>query len=366
MATDPSNRSKASPSKSRLRLDGTVTYGQIVWTLIVFSTGAVVTLLIQNALGTEKFTFGTVDLLNFMFGVSLAGASTLLAVVAIGLAKSGEQTMIDRSDKSIQLQNQVFQQTIGALSSIQTSTGTTEKRIEDIIAGRTALQNLAQNAAVRVVETYEGSDQPAPDTGVVAHAIEQSLDSILNEMKDPNGRPDAEESLARFIRTTGMNISDKFTDEIKNALLADPNALVERFPLGIAIARDENVFDAIVRVVDMRVGIGTINTSAPFGPGELSRFLRTVHDLLGRHIIERAIIVIDAPLKNNPEMLNTFHTELVTKTQRIYIVDGPAENAVGRLHRIVKDIADEQASNRPTQSGALQQDEAMPPVIHES
>jgi len=71
-----------------------------------------------------------------VISILLSTSSLVLAVMAINLGKSSEKMMIDRSDDSIKLQNEVFTKTIEALGRIESSTGVTEKRIEDIISGR--------------------------------------------------------------------------------------------------------------------------------------------------------------------------------------------------------------------------------------
>lgn len=69
--------------------------------------------------------------------------------------------MIQRSDESIQLQNEVFQKTTDALQRIESSTGVTEKRIEDIISGRAG--DLSKTIAKGVSEKQEEKGQLTPE-----------------------------------------------------------------------------------------------------------------------------------------------------------------------------------------------------------
>src|SRR5262249_30079304 len=113
--------------------------------LIAYLLGLVTHLLARNFFSGQPLTFSTPELINFVLSVLLSGASIFLAIAAIALGRFSEQAIIDRSDESIRLQNEVFQKTTDALQRIESSTGVTEKRIEDIISGRVG--DLSQRAA---------------------------------------------------------------------------------------------------------------------------------------------------------------------------------------------------------------------------
>lgn len=113
--------------------------------LIAYLLGLATHLLARNFFSGQPLTFSTPELINFVLSVLLSGASIFLAIAAIALGRFSEQAIIDRSDESIRLQNEVFQKTTDALQRIESSTGVTEKRIEDIIAGRVG--DLSQRAA---------------------------------------------------------------------------------------------------------------------------------------------------------------------------------------------------------------------------
>jgi regulator of protease activity HflC (stomatin/prohibitin superfamily) len=113
-----------------------VTIGQILTVIVSLIIGMLSIFVIQNYLVAEKIEFNTLGLLGFVLSILFGGASIVLAFTAINLGKSSEQMMIERSEKSIELQNEVYIKTTEALKKIESSTGVTEKRIEDIIAGR--------------------------------------------------------------------------------------------------------------------------------------------------------------------------------------------------------------------------------------
>lgn len=121
--------------------------------VIAFLLGCAAHGLARNAITGTPLSFSTPELINFVLSVLLSGASIFLAVAAIALGKFSEQAIMQRSDESIRLQSEVFQKTTDALQRIESSTGVTEKRIEDIISGRVG--DLSQKIARIATEQQE-------------------------------------------------------------------------------------------------------------------------------------------------------------------------------------------------------------------
>ena len=114
----------------------------IVFSLMGFSAGVI---FVGHSDDVTSFT--TIQVIGFVLSVLVSGGSIVLAIAAIALGKSSEYAMILRSDQSIRLQNDIFARTTDALQRIESSTGVTEKRIEDIIAGR--LGDISEDIARR-------------------------------------------------------------------------------------------------------------------------------------------------------------------------------------------------------------------------
>jgi hypothetical protein len=162
--------------------------------LIAFLSGYFTHNLIANANSVTVYTFSTPELINFVLSVVLSGASIILAVSAISLGKFSEQAMIQRSDESIRLQNEVFQKTTDALQRIESSTGVTEKRLEDIISGRVG--DLSQKIARIATESKEGASSLQPKE--IEDLIRKTL---LESLPNYNVIPSSSESaLARIER----------------------------------------------------------------------------------------------------------------------------------------------------------------------
>lgn len=94
--------------------------------------GIVSILTIKNYLQSEIINFSTLDLLNFVFSIALSASAIVLAITAIILSKNSEQFISHQNNESRDLQNEIFSRTIEVLGEIRSSSGITEKRIDDI------------------------------------------------------------------------------------------------------------------------------------------------------------------------------------------------------------------------------------------
>lgn len=130
-----------------------------IWLLITvalaFIVGLVCGLLLVNVLAGSQTSLSTTSIISLTFTVALGAASIILASITIVLSRSAEEALIRRSDEGIRLQNEAFVRTNEVLSKIEASTGVTEKRLEDVIAGRTSL--IAEEAFEKSVGKGEMS-----------------------------------------------------------------------------------------------------------------------------------------------------------------------------------------------------------------
>lgn len=125
-----------------------ITY--LSYLIIFFILGIALTLFVQKILSNESINFSSLDLITFTFSIALSGASIVLAISAIDLGKKSEQLMMIQNEESIDLQNKIFIKTSETLQKIGTSTGITEKRIEDITSGKVGI--IAENVANKMLE----------------------------------------------------------------------------------------------------------------------------------------------------------------------------------------------------------------------
>ncbi|HYA25735.1 MAG TPA: hypothetical protein VEF05_16345 [Terriglobales bacterium] len=215
--------------------------------LISYLLGLASHLLARNFFSGQPLTFSTPELINFVLSVLLSGASIFLAIAAIALGRFSEQAIIDRSDESIRLQNEVFQKTTDALQRIESSTGVTEKRIEDIISGRVG--DLSQRAARIATEAPSGKD--------MEEVIRKSLYEALREegvlprqryLREFGSLTEADER-----RREEYNRSSK---TFLQALSNRPELKLVKIGRGQADASGDDIFDGIfLRKDGTRLGI---------------------------------------------------------------------------------------------------------------
>lgn len=155
-----------------------ISYKQLGLIAAVFVLGVITSWLLGKIGGADETKFSALELIGFVLSVVLSGASIVLAISAIGLGKFSEQAIIKRSDDSIRLQNEVFAKTIEALQRIESSTGVTEKRIEDIISGRVG--DLSQRIAEIATEGSQGSRISKEE---LQREIKESIMNSLTEEK---------------------------------------------------------------------------------------------------------------------------------------------------------------------------------------
>lgn len=181
---DYENKQKLKSEKPSIRkmdkaIPYSISYSLLGLLVIVFLLGGAAYGLFQNMSSQQTLTFSTPALIGFVLTIILAGASIVLAVSAIMLGKFSEQAMIKRSDESIRIQNEVFQKTTDALQRIESSTGVTEKRIEDIISGRVG--DISQNVARIATEKREG------EVGLNIKELEETIQRSILETLGEGG-----------------------------------------------------------------------------------------------------------------------------------------------------------------------------------
>lgn len=171
----------------------TVKISELLIFFVSFFLGIIALLLYQNYGIKEQVYFSTLSLLGFVLSIMISGASIILAIAAIYLGKFSEKAMIERSDESIRLQNEVFQKTTDALQRIESSTGVTEKRIEDIITGRVgSISEKIANMAFK-------EDKNLMDIKIseIEEIVKKSLLQGLRE-ESANYRPFSNEDINRY------------------------------------------------------------------------------------------------------------------------------------------------------------------------
>lgn len=165
----------------------------VITVAITLVLGLVGGLVISKLLSQRQISFSVVSLISFVFTIALGAAAVILATITIVLSRHAEDALIRRSDEGIKLQNEVFVRTSEVLSKIQASTGVTEKRLEDIISGRTA--PIVQEAVAKSKLAEAGLDKQAIDK--ISKDLAESLKSEIAPLIR-SGPAKAEEKLSEI------------------------------------------------------------------------------------------------------------------------------------------------------------------------
>jgi hypothetical protein len=325
-----------------------VTYWQLGWTGLVFFAGVATTLLFQNWLGREQLTFTTSELISFIFGVALATAAVVLAVAAISLGKASEEAMIRRSDESIRLQNAIFTHTSEALTRIESSTGTTEKRIEDLMTG-------IRDISVRVAKEVSQDDVvPSPPEPELADRIERSLlqelarlatqQSVSMSAEPKRESSDASAQGAKDPSLVGVTLFSSYEremDVLLAKLASEPNLEFLKIGRGKTVGKDLEKYTSVYQANDKRVAV-VILPSTSFillqGNERWSGWLNSIElDLATRAIDEFVIAVLGprSPVADIDLQLKRWvENQSPEMRKHIHLIEGDTEAILNQMRAI--------------------------------
>lgn len=232
-----------------------VSYRQLGLIFLAFVLGICSALLFQNTGAGQPTTFATTELIGFVLSVLVSGASIVLAIAAIGLGRASEHAVTRRSDESIRLQNEVFAKTTDALQRIESSTGVTEKRIEDIIAGRAG--DLSQEIAEK---TLRGQIDPSK-----RDKLEENIRASLLESVRTVPSPDAVKARAEVRRLHEEREAEysKFHDELQRTIANLNGVSVKKFGHGSPTNDEGDIHDGLYVIGDKKIAMTTFRPDAP-------------------------------------------------------------------------------------------------------
>ena len=242
-----------------------VSYSQLGLLLLAFVLGVITVLLVVNSQTGTLTTFTTIDLIGFVLSVLLSGVSITLAVTAIAIGKSSEQSVI-------RLQTDIFDKTTNVLNTISASTGVTEKRIGDI-SGYLA-QEITENK------------KPKND---------EELESFIRQrLRTKQREESAAEKERRIQLRAEENEQESKYQKAYSALLlgiANRNKVkIERLMEGSMSNDSEGVFDAIYKHNDKRIAITTFRNNETLN--FLTKYILKSVTELKKGLISKFIIVL--------------------------------------------------------------------------
>ncbi len=233
-----------------------ISYGRLGSMASFFMLGILCLLIYQNA-ASEKITLGTTEIMNFVFSVALSTASIILAVSAISLGKASEKAMIERSDESIKLQNEVFRLTNEALNRIQSSTGVTEKRIEDIISGRVG------DISSKIAGVLDESGVTIKNRKFIEKEIRESLMKEVAVTEDTDAEKAAQQEERRK-RNEARKEYENYMNRIIISLSNNKELTALKIGHGEFRGEGTELFDCIYKLEDKLIGISIFDSDVPF------------------------------------------------------------------------------------------------------
>jgi len=232
--------------------NNSISYKTLAVIIVSLSLGFSAALFFSVSLSGETSSFSAVELIGFVLSIILSGASIVLAISAISLGRASEDALIRRSDDSIKLQNEVYTKTTEALQSIKASTGVTEKRIEDIIAGRAG--DISKSIAEYATQEGIGST-------IDADSLEKMIKDSLADLQ-PNSSSERQKR-TKIIReevTEKKAEYNKHHDELLYEIVNTNNLHIEKLGHGSpssSISSPEKIYDAIFVKDDKRIALTT-------------------------------------------------------------------------------------------------------------
>ena len=292
-----------------------ITYKQLGLLVLVFVLGLIAALLLQNTKTDVQTTFTTTELIGFVLSVILSGASIVLAVSAIALGKSSEQAVIKRSDESIRLQNDVFIKTTEALQRIESSTGVTEKRIEDIISGRVG--DISQTIA----ELATGKRKGHPLT---QEELEREIQrSILSEVREK--RSPEEEAERKKKREEERKRYEDFHQSVLSSFSNRQDTKAEKLGHGSMRGRGVDLFDGVFDVNDKKIGLSAFSENVTDNISNIDDFLTQVAKSIISGDVNYAVLAFNG----NPSEQEAIQ-EYIAEQLKLY-----KDNPVSDIHVLV-------------------------------
>lgn len=266
-----------------------VSLAQLTMALVWLFLGAALAELVRNISGAEKVTFSTTELVGFVLSVVLSAASIVLAIAAIWLGKISELSMVRRSDESIRMQNEVYIKTTEALKRIESSTDVTEKRIEDIIAGR------AGDISHRIAELTSGRTGLSRDPA----SLEREIRRIIEGTKAP--KPEDEVK-----RREAMIAHQKRYKAFHGSLLAafanKADSKAVKLGDGSMDAEGIELFDVVVQAAGKTIAGSAFQARSSFENTAFPQYLLKVSQALASGAVDQVVLAFDRPTEDQPKL----------------------------------------------------------------
>lgn len=294
---------------------------------------------------------------SLVFTIAVGAASLVLAVLAINYGRISERVMTERADRSIDiqmdlfqkslgLQTQLFDKTMSTLESIGRSTGVTEQRLSDI---HSLMQNpgLLKQIAGRAVEqttsemTKTGKEPPKEElerlTKNIARELsaqwEQSFGASRESVSprvaratpaQPSGEARLRETLASIKKDVERRKQrDKLFRTFRDAVAEVPDAKLEDTPF-------KRYWDYLMTLGKTRIGVDLRVSSSPKA---LETFTESIQELLKEGDTDYLLFVMASAPSN--EIMNLIDAVNREFNDRVYLTVASDEQ---RLRQDIRSV----------------------------
>jgi hypothetical protein len=296
-------------------------YSYLLTAVVAFVFGLIGILLLQNYVLKEKIILSTLDILNLVFSVGLSAASIVLAVTAIILSRKSEQAIMARSDEGIKCQTELFKETIDVLSKIKTSTGISEKRIED----------MAQE--IKFIEKSKPGSESRDD---------QVKDVLRRAFRSQEGDDLLKKAKARIDK------EEEFTKSVMNSLKQTKGVEIIKIGSGDFDESGEKMVDGVFLMNGKRFSVSTFYS---YGPAKIMNFADSdtykqyflnLASELSKNTFEKSFLAFNKDVNGDIEFKNLFDSTSAILDKKIV----PKIVLVsGALEKITELIIKEAAGN---------------------
>ncbi len=292
-------------SHTKLKLDGSrmISIGTLGTIGLSCMIGIIAGVLGIKVLESGQETLSTMQLVSLLFGIVLSVSSAFLAFVAISLGRASERAMVMRSDESIRLQNDVFSRTLEVLGRIESSTGVTERRIEDLHEGVSASTNLLME---RLLE--DRSIEPESREELERNVRESIIGGFQirdRSLLEADRFQESEQSDERAKRIERVRQFREYERSLLLGLANMPGMTAIKIGTGHYLKEGDDLADGIFRTNGRRIGVFAFSAATEHRDW-LAKFFWDLAKEIALGTFSDVLLVLDEELEPDSEFITVF------------------------------------------------------------
>jgi len=303
--------------------------------LFAFLIGIFLVLLFQDIFSKDLSTFSSLELITFTFSIALSGASIFLALAAIDLGKKSEQLMMIQNEESIHLQNEIFTKTNETLLKIGTSTGITEKRIDDMISGKVI--SISKTVANEIDDGTKNTTKTEIEDSV-RKSILEALRPISPNSMQTSAPPEVNEI------TKKEQLRDKLYESFNQSIMFGIANLgkfkIEKIKEGLITSPGDEAVDGIFTIENKRFAVCTFLGGPEYRMNfklvNIKKFYETIVQEIANGHFSKIFLVFSQKVDENNNFVIGYNSakEIVRPEilENIILIDGTASEVISLIN----------------------------------